>query len=113
MPSVSSVSRSNSAGSSAATPAATFWVTEAVYGAALERASEVGLDGTGALLREAEGHPRLEALGALATRAGVHSVVLVRLRPPPPFASQYEAIVEDGGFHGRVHVPGDGDRLTP
>jgi ribonuclease BN (tRNA processing enzyme) len=92
---------------------ATFWVTEAVYGAALERAREAGADGIGALLREAEGHPRLEALGALATRAGVHSVVLVRLRPPPPFASQYETVVEEGGFHGRIHVPEDGDRLTP
>jgi ribonuclease BN (tRNA processing enzyme) len=97
----------------AAAQDATFWVTEAVYGAALDRAREAGADGTGALLREAEGHSRLEALGALATRAGVHSVVLVRLRPPPPFASQYETVVEEGGFHGRVHVPEDGDRLTP
>ena len=97
----------------AAAQHATFWVTEAVYGASLERASEADLDGTGALRREAEGHPRLEALGALAARAGVHSVVLVRLRPPPPFASQYETVLEEGGFHGRVHVPEDGDRLTP
>ena len=97
----------------AAAQDATFWVTEAVYGAALDRAREAGADGIGALLREAEGHPRLEALGALATRAGVHSVVLVRLRPPPPFASQYEAVVEEGGFRGNVHVPEDGDRLSP
>jgi len=46
-------------------------------------------------------------------QAGARSVVLVRLRPPPPFASQYESVVEDGGFRGRVHVPADGDRLTP
>ena len=97
----------------AAAQQATFWVTEAVYGAALDRAREADLDGYEALRREADGHPRLEALGALATRAGVHSVVLVRLRPPPPFASQYETVLEEGGFRGNVHVPEDGDRLTP
>jgi ribonuclease BN (tRNA processing enzyme) len=92
---------------------ADFWVTEAVYGASLERAREAGVPGLDALLREAESHPRLEAIGGLAARAGVRSVVLTRLRPPPPFASQYESVVEEGGFRGRVHVPEDGDRLTP
>jgi ribonuclease BN (tRNA processing enzyme) len=92
---------------------ADFWVTEAVYGASLERAQTAGLPGIDVLLREAESHPRLEAIGALAVQAGVRSVVLTRLRPPPPFASQYEGVVEDGGFRGRVHVPEDGDRLEP
>jgi ribonuclease Z len=97
----------------AAAEGADFWVTEAVYGAALERAQAGGAEGIEVLLREAALHPRLEALGALAVRAGARSVVLVRLRPPPPFASQYEDVVEQGGFRGRVHVPADGDRLTP
>ncbi len=97
----------------AAARGATFWVTEAVYGASLERARDAHSEGIDVLLREAESHPRLEALGALAARAAARSVVLVRLRPPPPFASQYQSVVEDGGFHGRVHVPDDGDRLTP
>ena len=92
---------------------ADFWVTEAVYGASLDRAREAHTDGIDALFREAALHPRLEAIGALAVRAGVRSVVLVRLRPPPPFASQYKSVVEGGGFRGRVHVPADGDRLTP
>jgi ribonuclease BN (tRNA processing enzyme) len=92
---------------------ADFWVTEAVYGASLERARTAGLPGIDVLLHEAEAHPRLEAIGALAVRAGVRSVVLTRLRPPPPFASQYEDVVEGGGFRGRVHVPDDGDRLSP
>ena len=92
---------------------ADFWVTEAVYGASLERAQTAGFPGIDVLLREAESHPRLEAIGALAVQAGVRSVVLTRLRPPPPFASQYEGVVEDGGFRGRVHVPEDGDRLEP
>ena len=92
---------------------ADFWVTEAIYGASLERAREAGLPGLDVLLREAETHPRLEAIGGLAARAGVRSVVLTRLRPPPPFASQYESVVEGGGFRGRVHVPEDGERLTP
>jgi ribonuclease BN (tRNA processing enzyme) len=97
----------------AAASGADFWVTEAVYGASLERAREGGADGLDALLREADAHPRLEALGPLALEAGARSLVLVRLRPPPPFASQYESVLEDGGFRGRVHVPADGDRLTP
>ena len=88
-------------------------MTEAVYGASLDRARDAGSEGIDGLLREAAAHPRLEALGALAVKAGAHSVVLVRLRPPPPFASQYQSVVEDGGFRGRVHVPADGDRLTP
>jgi ribonuclease Z len=92
---------------------ADFWVTEAVSGASLDRAREAHVEGLDALLREAETHPRLEAIGALAAEAGVRSVVLTRLRPPPPFASQYEGVVEEGGFRGRVHVPDDGARLTP
>jgi ribonuclease BN (tRNA processing enzyme) len=97
----------------AAARGAHFWVTEAVYGASLERAREGHADGLDVLLREADSRPRLEALGAVATQAGVRSLVLVRLRPPPPFASQYESVVEDGGFRGPVHVPADGDRLEP
>jgi ribonuclease BN (tRNA processing enzyme) len=97
----------------AAAAHADFWVTEAVYGASLDRAREAHADGLDALFREAALHPRLETIGGLAVRAGVRSVVLVRLRPPPPFASQYQSVVEDGGFRGRVHVPADGDRLTP
>jgi len=92
---------------------ADFWVTEAVYGASLDRAREAGMEGLDVLMREAAVHPRLEALAAIAHRAEVRSVVLVRLRPPPPFASQYESVLEDGGFRGRVHVPADGDRLEP
>jgi hypothetical protein len=97
----------------AAASGATFWVSEAVYGASLDRALDAQADGVDVLMREAAAHPRLEVLGALAARAGVRSVVLVRLRPPPPFAWQFEGVVEDGGFAGRVHVPDDGDLLTP
>ena len=97
----------------AAAQGADFWVTEAVYGASLDRARDAHADGIDALLREAGSHPRLEALGAIAVRAHARSVVLVRLRPPPPFAWQYANVVEGAGFRGRVHVPEDGDRLTP
>jgi ribonuclease Z len=92
---------------------ADFWVTEAIYGASLDRAREAGSDGLEALLREAEAHPRLEALGGLAQRAGVRSLVLTRLRPPPPFAFQYEDVIEKGGFRRPVYVPDDGERLEP
>jgi ribonuclease BN (tRNA processing enzyme) len=104
---------SDGAALAAAARGADFWVTEAVYGASLDRVREAGADGLETLLREADAHPRLETLGTLAVEAGARSVVLVRLRPPPPFASQYEDVLEDAGFRGRVHVPADGDRLTP
>lgn len=92
---------------------ADFFVTEAVYGASLDRAREAGMQGLDVLMREAETHPKLESIGALAARAGVKSVVLTRLRPPPPFDWQYEDVIEAGGFRGPVYVAEDGDRLTP
>jgi ribonuclease BN (tRNA processing enzyme) len=97
----------------AAAAGADFWVSEAVYGVSLERARESGTEGLELLLAEAATHPTLEALGALAARAEVRSLVLVRLRPPAPFAWQYERVIEEGGFRGPVHVPEDGDQLTP
>ncbi|MDX1649693.1 MAG: MBL fold metallo-hydrolase, partial [Myxococcota bacterium] len=72
-------------------------VVEAVVGAALDAAREAGVERLEVLEEEAARHPRLEEVGDWAARAGVDTLVLTRLRPPPVFASQYTARV-GGGF---------------
>ena len=64
------------------------------------------------LIREAELHTSIEDVGALATRAGVEQLILVRMRPPPFYAFQIRAIVGQT-FDGTVVVPEDGDELNP
>jgi ribonuclease BN (tRNA processing enzyme) len=85
---------------------------EAIYGASLEAAAGSGVERADVIAREAEGHLRLEAVGALARRAGVRTLVLTRLRPPPVFAFQYQRLVA-GTFPGRVVIAADGDVVTP
>lgn len=84
----------------------------AVYGASLEAAADAQVDRLDVLQREARHHLRLEDAGALARRAGVGKLVLVRLRPPPVFDFQYERLV-GAGFRGPVVVASDGDVITP
>jgi ribonuclease Z len=85
--------------------------TEGVYLASLDAAGEVGAD-VAQLREEAKLHVALEAVGELATRAGVRGVVLTRLRPPPAFHFQYERLVRET-FRGPVEVAEDGERFTP
>ncbi len=84
---------------------------EGVYGASLDAAEQAGAN-VAALREEAKLHARLEDVGALATRAGVRGVVLVRLRPPPAFHFQYERLVRTT-FRGAVRVAEDGETITP
>jgi ribonuclease BN (tRNA processing enzyme) len=51
-------------------------------------------------------------VGALAARAGVGTLVLVRLRPPPVYDLQITSLVDDS-FDGRIEIPDDGDEITP
>jgi ribonuclease Z len=87
-------------------------VHEAFFGASLERALEAGLENGEVLRAEAALHLRLEDAGALAARADVRSLVLVRLRPPPAFEIQYAWAVREG-FRGRVVIAEDGETITP
>jgi hypothetical protein len=48
----------------------------------------------------------------VAQRAGVGSLALVRLRPPPVYALQVTSRVDDH-FAGRILVPDDGDEIRP
>jgi ribonuclease BN (tRNA processing enzyme) len=64
------------------------------------------------LLREARLHTAVDAVGDLARRAGVETLGLVRLRPPPAFRTQLRNLVDDS-FSGSIWIPEDGDELTP
>lgn len=86
-------------------------VTEGVYAASLDAAAQAGAD-VAQLREEAKLHVALEAVGELATRAGVRGIVLVRLRPPPAFHFQYERLVRET-FRGPVQVAEDGETITP
>lgn len=85
--------------------------TEGVYLGSLEQAAAAGAD-VAQLRAEAKLHVALEAVGGIASRAGVRGVLLSRLRPPPAFHYQYEDVVE-ATFRGPVHIAEDGETITP
>ncbi len=78
-----------------------------------EVAHELGIDArAGFFAREAAMHTSLLDVGALAGRAGVGTLVLVRLRPPPVYDLQITSVVDDT-FSGRIVIAKDGDEITP
>ncbi len=62
--------------------------------------------------REAALHTGIEEVGALARAAGVETLVLVRLQPPPVYDFQLTSRVDDH-FDGRILVASDGDEIRP
>jgi ribonuclease Z len=64
------------------------------------------------LRREGALHTSLLDIGELASRSGVESLVLIRMRPPPLYDIQVTSHVDDT-FSGSVRVPEDGDELIP
>jgi hypothetical protein len=88
-------------------------VHEAAFAPGPEMAHELGIDAQAdRIRREAALHTSLEAVGGLAARAGVGTLVLVRLRPPPVFDLQITSLVDDA-FDGRILIASDGDEITP
>jgi ribonuclease Z len=88
-------------------------VHEAAFVPTPEIARELGIEDDAArLAREAALHTALADVGSLATRAGIGTLVLVRLRPPPVFALQITSLVDDS-FAGRIVIADDGDEITP
>jgi ribonuclease BN (tRNA processing enzyme) len=88
-------------------------VHEAVFVPTPQIADEMGMDeDAGLLLREAAEHTGLADVGSLAQRAGVATLVLVRMRPPPLYDIQVTSIVDDE-FDGRIVIAVDGTELTP
>lgn len=78
-----------------------------------ETAEKIGLELSPARL---QGERRLttpiDEVGGVAEQAGVRTLVLVRLRPPPVYDFQITGIVDER-FHGRIVIPDDGDEITP
>lgn len=92
---------------------ASLLVHEAVYVPTAEDAknAEVELD-IASLDRERALHTSINDVGALAARARVRALALVRLRPPPLYAFRFAAIA-GRTFDGEVEIPEDGDDLWP
>ena len=88
-------------------------VHDAVYVPSPEEAAEHGLEeDPERLRREAAFYTHLDDVGAVARRAGVGTLVLVRLRPPPVYDLQITMRVDDQ-FDGRIAVAQDGDEYVP
>ena len=88
-------------------------VHEAGFVPGPEVARELGIDAQAERFRrEAALHTSLADVGALAARAGVGTLVLVRLRPPPVFDLQITSLVDDS-FDGRILIANDGGEITP
>lgn len=88
-------------------------VHDAAYVPTPEEAAEHGLEeDPERLRREAEFFTQLDEVGSVARRAGVGSLVLVRLRPPPVYDLQITMRVDEQ-FDGRVAVAQDGDEFVP
>lgn len=64
------------------------------------------------LRREADMHTSLMDVGDLARRAGVDTLVLVRMRPPPFLSLQITGTVRQH-YDGKIEIPDDGDELEP
>jgi len=89
------------------------WVHEAVMLPPPEQAKELGIDEDPETLRRQWAFQTdATQVGALAQRAGVETLVLVRLRPPPVYDLQITSLVDDT-FSGRIVLPDDGDEITP
>ena len=88
-------------------------VHEAVYIPTPEIAEQMEFDeDPERLQRAAREHTAIDAVGALAQQAGVETLVLVRMRPPPVYDLQITSVVDDS-FDGRVVIANDGDEITP
>ena len=64
------------------------------------------------LRREAGLHTPFESVAGLAQQAGIDTLVLVRLRPPPVYDFQVMGMLGDT-FDGEVVIAEDGEEVTP
>jgi ribonuclease BN (tRNA processing enzyme) len=88
-------------------------VHEAVYTPTPEVAEKLEFDEDPELLQRASNeHTAIDAVGSLARKAGIETLVLVRMRPPPVYALQITSVVDDD-FDGRIAIAQDGDEFTP
>lgn len=88
-------------------------VHEAVYVPPPEDVEDAGVIADPERLRkEAALHTSVLAVGDLARRARVGTLVLTRMRPPPFYDIQVTSFVSES-FDGVIVIPEDGDELLP
>ena len=86
-------------------------VHDAFWSGSLEQAIEAGVDDPERLRREAEWLTPLESVGAIAARAGVSTLVLTRLRPPPLYDFMFSRIVHET-WDGELVIAEDGEEIA-
>ena len=92
---------------------ANLWAHYAVMLPPPEQAKELGIDeDPESLRRQWALHTDVTQVGGLAQSAGVETLLLSRLRPPPVYDLQITSLVDDS-FSGRIVVAEDGEELTP
>lgn len=84
---------------------------EGFYAESVEMAIAAGASDPERLRREAALHLPLEKVGDAAARAGVGTLLLTRLSPPPLFEQQYRGVV-GATYPGRVLVAAECETLT-
>lgn len=86
-------------------------VHDAFWSGSLEHAIEAGADDPERLRREAAWLTPLEEVGSIAARAGVGTLILTRLRPPPLYDFMFGRPVAET-FDGRLVIAKDGQQIT-
>lgn len=86
-------------------------VQEALHTPTIESAAQTAGEEGARIAREAAWHTQAAAAGEVAARAGAHTLVLVRLRPPPLHDRQYVSLVRER-FAGPVVLASDADEIT-
>jgi ribonuclease BN (tRNA processing enzyme) len=88
-------------------------VRSAAYAPSPDEAKRAGIEMPDEqLIREATLHTPFRRVGAVARQAGIETLVLVRLRPPPVFDLQITSIVSNQ-FDGAIVIADDGDEISP
>lgn len=91
---------------------ATTLVGAGFFARSVEMAIEAGAENADQLRREAKLQLPLERLAEVATRAGVGTLVVTRLMPPPLFDEQFKTAIRPA-FAGEVRIGHECDELAP
>ena len=91
---------------------ATLLVGAGFYAQSVEMGIEAGAENAEQLRREAALQLPLPRLAEAATRAGVGTLLVTRLQPPPLFDEQYRTAVREH-FDGRTAIAHECDEIAP
>jgi ribonuclease BN (tRNA processing enzyme) len=91
---------------------ATTLVGPGFFARSVEMAIDAGAENAEQIRREAKLLLPLERLAEIATRAGVGTLAVTRLTPPPLFDEQFRTAIGDG-FRGELRIGHECDELGP